>query len=135
MKSFTASKAIHTVTRTCSVYLTIMITIHRLLVIAFPIKARAWLHDQLWQTRIAIFGVIVFSVLLNLPMLCKYTIVKNKYIFENSTNELAHFPYLTKTFGFAKSLPRPFAETLMAFDYFIPFPALVISKGLLYFKV
>lgn len=136
MYLFLISKAIQSLSRTCSVYLVILITLQRYLVIQFPIRARAWLHDRFWQTRLAAGITLLLCILINLPVLCKYKVVENNFNLQNESDDIAGFPFVIKSFGFFKTLnlPKCFNETLLAFDYFIPFPALLISKGLLYFK-
>ncbi|CAL8132868.1 unnamed protein product [Orchesella dallaii] len=121
--------------RTSSLYLTILVTIERYFSIISPVKTKEWL--TVWRSRFGLIAILIFSFLINLPWMCKSTVVENDvYGWSNSNDTfpstLSEFPYFIKRNKYAKMLNKNVQESLLGMNYFVPFPLLLILNGLLF---
>lgn len=130
---FTVFRILQALTRTMSVYLSILFALERFIAISNPFQFKiAYKRKRI----ILLFGVIGFCLIMNLPYMTKYKVVENKYFtLDDSSYEIMQFPYLTERGGFAIKLPWIVKHFLLAFDRFIPFPLIIWFHLLFYMKV
>ncbi|ODN00406.1 hypothetical protein Ocin01_06272, partial [Orchesella cincta] len=120
--------------RSASVYVTILVTIERCLVVAFPLQSKAWLEPK--KSLFYLLLALAISVVLNLPWILTSTVTKNdKFLAPNTT--LEYFPYIFKDIhlesqGVTDILPQKLQEVLIVLNYVAPFPLLMIFNLMLY---
>lgn len=127
------------ITRSLSVFLTVLITIERYIVIASPFQSKFWLDGSThpWKARVPIIIVFSTSILLNIVWIIKTNLVKNHHFDENfdeslDIDEFERFPYLIER---NEWVGRSIQWTILFVDYLLPFPVLLIFTGLLYKSV
>ncbi|CAL8072580.1 unnamed protein product [Orchesella dallaii] len=132
---FRISNIIFSVCRSASVYVTILITIERCLVVAFPMKSKLWLEPT--KSLSYLLFALTISLVLNLPWILTSTVAKNdNFLAPNST--LEYFPYIFKDIHrvesqvFVNLLPPKLQEALIVLNYVAPFPLLLIFNLMLH---
>lgn len=132
--------------RTLSVYITTLITIERYIVIRDPVQGQTLLgNNQVHKCRFMLFVVCGFSLFLNIPWMIKTTISPNTFKLAEAgyytkdtllaAKEFLGFPYIFRRNQFATTFSGDFQVVLMCFDFFAPFPVLILFNGLLYRSV
>ncbi|ODM89603.1 FMRFamide receptor [Orchesella cincta] len=127
------SHRIFLVGRTVTFYQSILISIERYLMVAFPLKSKIWLQRSRRRSIAAFILLIVFSILLNLPWLLKSFVEENEKVNWKTNSTLANFPYLVKRHEYFSTIwIRGSQEIMLGLNSVVPFPILLILKGLLY---
>lgn len=119
--------------RTGAVYLTILVTIERYLVVAFPVKSKAWLTP--FKSKIYVLIVLFITFLLDLPWIFNSTVAKNTYIALSPNTSLVNFPYILNGTSFSRYVYPKIRMSQLFANYVAPFPLLLIFNGLLYLSV
>ncbi|CAL8072578.1 unnamed protein product [Orchesella dallaii] len=132
LKAVQISNAIFALGRTGSVYITILVTIERILVVSYP------LHFKLWMTSIRMRTVIgfwlLFIVTINIPWWLNNALVENE-TWKFPGTELSKFPYIFEDTHFAKHIYTKIAPWDIVVDSLLPIPLLLVLNGMLYYTI
>lgn len=119
--------------RTGSIYITILVTIERYLVIAFPIESKSWLSPL--KSKIYLACVIVLAGVLDFPWILNSTVVKNSYAALAPNTSLIEYPYIMNVTQFGIVVYPKVRYVLLAMNFVAPFPLLLIFNVMLYKSV
>ncbi|CAL8072574.1 unnamed protein product [Orchesella dallaii] len=126
---FKAAHILFSLGRTGAICITILVSIERYLVIAFPVESKAWLSPT--RSILYILSAISVAILLNISYFTNTTVIENNVSFSPNTT-LANFPYILNGTEISRKMPHQMKFGLMLMNYVAPFPFLLIFNGLLY---
>lgn len=117
--------------RTASVYVTILATVERYIVVVFPVQSKQWLTPAKCRLYLVLVGFL--SVLLNISLIINAAVstVEEDDIFPPDTH-VENFLYIFKDTHLTN---HEISELLVFINYVAPFPLLLIFNGLLYRSV
>ncbi|ODM91421.1 FMRFamide receptor [Orchesella cincta] len=117
--------------KTWSAYMTVLISVERLLGIAFPFHAIKWF--TLTRAKYYAAGVLIFTLTINSPRLFLVRIERNIYGSDGfNIPSLQGFRYLLKISEFALAIGTRGWVLLANIDYFLPVPLLLLLMFLSY---
>ncbi|CAL8072576.1 unnamed protein product [Orchesella dallaii] len=120
---------LHSLGRTGSVFITILVSIERYLVVAYPFQAKIWLAGR--RSRGIIFVWLFGIILINIPWWLNAVIV-NTNLKKFPKGQLSKYPYIFVATNFATGVYtwlRPFHNFV---DFVLPLPLLLVFNGLLF---
>ncbi|CAL8133537.1 unnamed protein product [Orchesella dallaii] len=123
--------------RSASTFMAILITMERFLVITFPLQTKQWFTSK--KTTLLAIGVILISLLLNIPRLIMFNVELKPQKYANIT-ALEDFTYIigvTHMFGWNTLclFYEKFGDVNEHLDFLAPLPILLIFNILSYAKV
>ncbi|CAL8072566.1 unnamed protein product [Orchesella dallaii] len=118
--------------RTGANYITILVSIERYLVVAFPIRSKSWLSTN--KSRIYVLTIVMLAILMNLPWGFTSTVVENDAKLSPETS-LGKFPFIFQTTKFGKTWFKKIMSLKLVLDYVLPLPLLLIVNALLYYSI
>ncbi|ODM91172.1 FMRFamide receptor [Orchesella cincta] len=121
---------------TAAFYQSIVVSVERILMVVFPIKAKLLLERSMGR-RLAVFVlVLALSPVLNLSWILKAYVGENEVFDWDTDSEMATFPFVVKRNSYYSNVwPRWLQDLLVGFKSLGPFPTFLILRGLLYLTI
>lgn len=127
------SMATFSLARTGSSYMTILVALERLLVVAYPLHFKTWMTRSRGLFIVTLWIVIIVTI--NSPWWLNTSLEKNPYVHKFPETDLTKFPYIFTDTWFAKNIYTKIIPWDTFADIFLPLPILLVINGLLYYQI
>ncbi|CAL8083980.1 unnamed protein product [Orchesella dallaii] len=114
--------------RTASTYMTLLITTERFCIIAFPFRCKTWFTS--FKTKLLTVGVLLVSIILNVPRFINFEVTYNSYIGENAIASVGDYEYLVRTTAGYDLFYRTLGNFHGQIDFWGPLPILLLFNAL-----
>ncbi|ODM88977.1 FMRFamide receptor, partial [Orchesella cincta] len=132
LKAVQVSNAVFALGRTGSVYITILITIERILVVSYPLHFKTWMTST--RVRIILGLWLLFIVIINSPLWLNNVLVENE-TWKFPGTEMSKFPYIFSDTTFATEIYSKILPWDTVIDSLLPIPLLLMMNGILYYAI
>lgn len=119
------------IARSASSFATVLITVERFLVVAFPIKLGNWFTHK--RNRVLIISVAIWGFLLGMPRIMSFYVAENSLGYNFSS--LHGVDYFITATSLEKYWYGSFGNFHDLIDFWVPLPVLLIFNSLLYHNV
>lgn len=122
--------------RTGSLFIAVLITVERYLVVTYPLKMKIYLSVN--KTRVVASLTCILAVLSSIPRYFSVSLEVNQHSVKDDITQLEDFPYLFHSTWlgllFFKSMVW-LGRLHFLLDFLLPLPILLVLNMMLFFKV